>query len=105
MWPPIGAYEFYVAALHASVQLAVLLSLLVSADRVLNVLKFGCIKLRAKLTGRLPQDRHVFAPLPKRPEDYPLVSAWCTAAIYPRPQQLRARWHAAACETPSCGGV
>ena len=76
MWEPSALYDFYVAALRASVQLAVVLSLLVSADRVLNVLKFACIKLRAKLTGRLPQDAWFRAPLPKAPEEYPLVSGW-----------------------------
>ncbi|EFN51937.1 hypothetical protein CHLNCDRAFT_139598 [Chlorella variabilis] len=74
MWEPSALYDFYVAALRASVQLAVVLSLLVSADRVLNVLKFACIKLRAKLTGRLPQDAWFRAPLPKAPEEYPLVA-------------------------------
>jgi hypothetical protein len=51
----------------------VVLSLLVSADRVLNVLKFGFIKLRAKLTGRLPQDSWSRAPLPSSPHDFPMV--------------------------------
>ena len=68
-------YEFYVAALHAAVQLAVALSLLVSLDRVLNIAKFGWIKARAKLTGRLPKNSWVFSPLPDEAELYPRVSA------------------------------
>jgi hypothetical protein len=68
-------YEFYVAALHAAVQLAVALSLLVSLDRVLNIAKFGWIKARSRLTGRLPKDSWAFSPLPEEAELYPRVSA------------------------------
>jgi hypothetical protein len=73
MWELASYYQFYLAALQASVQLAVVLSLLVSADRILSILKLGFIKLRAKVTGRLPKDDYFCAPLPKNAADYPLV--------------------------------
>ena len=72
---PWSYYEFYVAALHAAVQLAVVLSLLVSADRVLNVGKFAFIKLRARLTGRLPKDDWFYAALPEDPDAHPKASS------------------------------
>ena len=77
---PSSYYAFYVAALAAAVRLAVLLSLLVSADRVLNVLKYGAIRLRAAVTGRRPKDDWFCAPLPADPEAHPMVSAAAAAA-------------------------
>ncbi|KAI3430675.1 hypothetical protein D9Q98_005265 [Chlorella vulgaris] len=74
MWMPSSYYAFYVAALGAAVQLAVVLSLLVSADRVLNVLKYIVIKARAKVTGRQPKDSWACEALPKEVEAYPLVA-------------------------------
>lgn len=97
MWAPSTLYELYVAALGASVHLAVALSLLVSADRVLNVLKFAFICMRSKLTGRLPKDAWVCEPLPKDPDAYPRVSAGMTA---PPPLQ---EGHLASCGKPSAG--
>ncbi len=70
-----AAYAWYVAALGAAVQLAVLLSLLVSADRLLNVAKFGIIRGRAALTGKLPKDDWFCAPLPREAEEHPMVGA------------------------------
>ncbi|KAL4420802.1 hypothetical protein ABPG75_010458 [Micractinium tetrahymenae] len=69
-----AAYGWYVAALGAAVQLAVLLSLLVSADRLLNVAKFAFIRGRAALTGKLPKDDWFCAPLPREAEEHPMVA-------------------------------
>ncbi len=53
----------------------VLLSLLVSADRVINVLKYALITLRAKITGKSPtHSRWTFKPLPDDPHQYPKVA-------------------------------
>lgn len=71
---PPAAAAFYLAALAWAVRLAVALSLLVSADRVLNVLKYAFIRLRARVTGRLPKDAWAYAALPDNPKEYPLVS-------------------------------
>ncbi|PSC71384.1 glycosyltransferase family 2 [Micractinium conductrix] len=68
------AYAWYVAALGLAVRLAVLLSLLVSADRILNVTKYAFIRARARLTGRLPKDSWFCAPLPRDAEDHPMVA-------------------------------
>ena len=76
MWAallPSSYYAFYVAALAVAVRLAVFLSLLVSADRVLSVAKFGAIKLRAWAMGRTPKEDWFSAPLPEDPEAYPRV--------------------------------
>jgi beta-mannan synthase len=67
-------YGLYVTLLHAAIQIMVLLSLLVSADRVINVLKYVLITTRAKLTGTLPHSRWTFKPLPKDPHQYPKVA-------------------------------
>lgn len=75
-----AAYGWYVAALGAAVQLAVLLSLLVSADRLLNVAKYAFIRARGALTGRLPKDDWFCAPLPGEAEEHPMVRrAWRAA--------------------------
>lgn len=83
MWAallPSSYYAFYVAALAVAVRLAVFLSLLVSADRVLSVAKFGAIKLRAWATGRTPKEDWFSAPLPEDPEAHPKVRAAAGAA-------------------------
>jgi hypothetical protein len=67
-------YDLYVALLHAAIQLAVFLSLLVAGDRILNISKYVLIKARAKLTGRLPQHAWNFKPLPIDYAEYPRVS-------------------------------
>ena len=69
-----GYYTLYVAVLYVAVQVMTLLSLLVSADRVLNVLKYLLITLRTKITGRPPQNRWNFQPLPEDPHQYPKAS-------------------------------
>lgn len=68
-----GYYALYVALLHAAIQVMVLLSLLVSADRVLNVLKYALICARAKITGKKPQQGWNFEPLPEDPHQFPKV--------------------------------
>lgn len=67
-------YDLYVALLHAAIQLAVFLSLLVAGDRILNISKYVLIKARAKLTGRLPQHAWNFKPLPIDYAEYPRVA-------------------------------
>ncbi|GAB4820248.1 hypothetical protein N2152v2_007294 [Parachlorella kessleri] len=67
-------YEVYVVFFHAAVQLAVLLSLLVSADRILNICKYGYIKLRQKVTGKAPEDYWNYQILPADPNQYPKVA-------------------------------
>lgn len=69
-----GYYGIYIALINAAIQVAVLFSLLVSADRVLNVLKYVVIKAKVKLTGRLPQHAWNFIPLPEDPLEFPKVS-------------------------------
>eukprot|EP00887_Chlorella_sp_A99_P007190 scaffold2.g7190.t1 len=69
-----SGYELYVLLLSAAIQLAVLLSLLVSLDRILNVTKFAACRLWARATGRLPKDRWHFQPLPEDPALWPLVA-------------------------------
>lgn len=91
MCMPSSYYAFYVAALGAAVQLAVVLSLLVSADRVLNVLKYIVIKARAKVTGRQPKDSWACEALPKEVEAYPLVSGGTHACMHARANSPPAR--------------
>lgn len=69
-----GYYSLYVALLHGAIRVAMLFSLLVSADRVLNVAKYLFIKARARLTGHLPQHNWNFKPLPADPHAFPKVS-------------------------------
>lgn len=71
----ISTYDLYVAALRLLIQLAVFLSLLVAGDRILNITKYVLIKLRAKLTGRLPEHGWNFKPLPVDFAEYPQVRA------------------------------
>jgi beta-mannan synthase len=52
----------------------VLLSLLVSADRVINVLKYILITTRCKLTGKSAHSRWKFKTLPEDPHQYPNVA-------------------------------
>ena len=69
-------YGLYVSLLHGAIQMMVFLSLLVSADRVFNVLKYAIICARAKITGKPPQNNWNFTPLPEDPHQYPKVSDW-----------------------------
>lgn len=110
------AYAWYVAALGLAVRLAVLLSLLVSADRILNVTKYAFIRARARLTGRLPKDSWFCAPLPRDAEDHPMVGAgagrpgwgcgcwvWCRRRTRQHPRATpmrRPRAHAALTPAP-----
>lgn len=68
-----GYYAIYLAALRFLINAAIFLSLLVSADRLINITKFALIKLRAHFTGRLPQEAWNFATLPNDPAAYPKV--------------------------------
>lgn len=68
-----GYYDLYVALFSAAVQLAVFLSLLVSADRVLNIAKYLYVKARQRVTGNAPEDYWHFKPLPQDVDDYPKV--------------------------------
>lgn len=67
-------YGLYVTFLHAAIQVMVLLSLLVSADRVINVLKYLLITTRSKITGKSAHSRWTFKPLPEDPHQYPKVA-------------------------------
>ena len=69
-----GYYALYVALLHAAIQVMILMSLLVSVDRVLNVLKYVLISLKARITGKGPQTSWKFEPLPEDPHQYPKVT-------------------------------
>lgn len=75
-----GYYAVYVTLLRMAIQVAVVASLLVSADRVLNVLKYVLIAARAKITGRHPNTRWNYQPLPDDPHQYPKVSFPTAAA-------------------------
>jgi len=67
-------YGLYVTLLHAAIQVMVLLSLLVSADRVINVLKYVLITTRSKLTGKSAHSRWTRKSLPEDPHQYPKVA-------------------------------
>lgn len=68
-----SAYDAYVVLFGAAVQLAVFLSLLVSADRVLAIAKYLYIKARQRVTGRAPEDYWGHEPLPADEDTYPKV--------------------------------
>ena len=68
-----SVYDVYVLLLQGCISLAVVLSLLVSVDRVLNVSKFAYTKARARLTGRRPQEAWYFKPLPEQDSHHPKV--------------------------------
>ena len=69
-----SVYDVYVLLLQGCINLAVVLSLLVSVDRVLNVSKFAYTKAKARLTGRRPQEAWYFKPLPEQDSQHPKVS-------------------------------
>ena len=73
-------YPLWVAALRGAIALFTLLSLLVSADRLLCVAKFCFIRARARLTGRLPPPAWEFKPLPADADAYPKVRALAAPA-------------------------
>ena len=66
-------YSIWVSFLTFIVHVFTCLSLLVSADRILNVLKYCLVRGKAKLTGRLPQHSWNFKPLPEDPHEFPKV--------------------------------
>ena len=68
-----GYYALYVAILRIAVQVMTFLSVLVSADRLLNVLKYAWIRVKAYFTGKLPQHAWNFKSLPDEPLDFPKV--------------------------------
>lgn len=67
-------YPLYVMMLYGLVQVAMLLSVLVSTDRILNMVKYILIKLKSKVTGKLPEHSWYFQPLAEDPMEYPLVA-------------------------------
>ncbi|KDD76984.1 glycosyltransferase-like protein, partial [Helicosporidium sp. ATCC 50920] len=69
-----GYRELYIALLQLIIRCAVGLSLLVSADRLLNIVKFVAIKLRAGISGRASHHAWNFATLPSDPLLYPKVA-------------------------------
>ena len=93
-------YSLYVILLRAAVSMATCASLLVSADRVMSVGKYALLRLRARLTGRLPQHSYNFKPLPADLDAYPKVSHCQSAsgqsasAVEVRRPCLRACMHA-----------
>ena len=70
-----SAWDAYVLLFGAAVRLAVFLSLLVSADRILAIAKYLFVKARQRLTGRAPEDDWGYAPLPEDLDNYPMVRA------------------------------
>lgn len=76
-----GYYALYVAILRLAIQVMTFLSLMVSADRLLNVLKYGLIRVKAYFTGKLPQHAWNFKPLPDEPLDFPKVRALSSYTI------------------------
>ena len=67
-------YPVYVAVLSGLVQVAIFLSVLVSADRILNILKYFLIRAKVLLTGKLPQHGWHFQPMPQDSREYPKVA-------------------------------
>lgn len=59
-----SAYELYVALLDALISVAVALSVVVSLDRVFHVMKYVQLKMRARVTGRKPEEYYQFNALP-----------------------------------------
>jgi hypothetical protein len=69
-----GMYGLIVSFLNGLViPLAVFLSMLVSADRLLNVLKYAAVRLRTRLTGYKPERSWYFKPLPDDYHDFAKV--------------------------------
>jgi len=71
------AYDLYVSLLEGAISLCVALSVLISVDRLLAVVKYLQTKLRAKLTGKGPEAawRHRGMPDPVKCGDlYPKVA-------------------------------
>lgn len=70
-------YELYVTILKTSILIAVGCSLLVSMDRLAGVFKYLYISGRSEVTGRRPENRFKFTPLPdpnQYPQEYPKVA-------------------------------
>ena len=65
-------YELYIALLKVAISSAVLLSVLVSLDRLWKVGKYLHVQLNIQLTGRKPEHSFQNAPLPD-PNQYSLV--------------------------------
>ena len=72
-----GVHHYYVVVLQCLIYLAVGLSVLVAADRIVHVLQYlywqNCDKFKAKR----PEDRYVFSDLPDMTRDgssYPMVA-------------------------------
>lgn len=62
------------AVLSGLVQIAVILTLLVSVDRLLTITKYLFTKAKSFLTGKLPQTAWHFQPLPEDCDDHPTVA-------------------------------
>lgn len=67
-----SVYDLYVAILKTAIVAAVMLSLLVSMDRLYKVGKYMQVAARAQLTGRKPEHSFQNNTLPD-PEQYSLV--------------------------------
>lgn len=67
-----SVYDLYVAVLKTAIVAAVMLSLLVSMDRLYKVGKYMQVATRAQLTGRKPEHAFQNNKLPD-PEQYSLV--------------------------------
>lgn len=65
-------HELYIALLKVAISSAVLLSVLVSLDRLWKVGKYLHVQLNIQLTGRKPEHSFQNAPLPD-PNQYSLV--------------------------------
>ena len=80
-----SAYELYVALLDALISVAVALSVVVSLDRVFHVMKYVQLKLRARVTGRKPEEYYQFNALPDpvRPTLDPLLTPCTTPSEMP----------------------
>jgi hypothetical protein len=75
-------YSIWVSILTGLVHVFTLLSLLVSADRILNVIKYCFIRARSRLTGHIPQHDWNFKPLSEDPHEFPKVRA-LAARLWP----------------------
>jgi hypothetical protein len=67
-------YGVYVVVLQVLISLFVVLSTLVSLDRVLCIAKYLFTKAKSLVTGKLPQHAWNFRPLPNDPANYPSVA-------------------------------
>lgn len=65
-----SVYDGYIVVLEAIISLAVALSVLISIDRLLHVIKYVFLKLKSRLFGKRPESKWRFQPFPD-PVQYP----------------------------------